>query len=70
MRDVEQRIELTENGFWYDGEFRELNERAILLDGGLADGVIRPHVYHDILEAFHGQELSGGCSESPVTVYI
>lgn len=72
VRDVEQRVELTENGFWYGGEFRELNERTILLDGSLTNGeaAIRPHVYRDILEAFRGQELSEGSAETPVTVYI
>ena len=67
------------NGFWYDGEFRELNERTILLDGSLTDEetAAGQHMYRDILEAFNGPELSVGdqemsCEDSnqPVTVYI
>ncbi|MDE7044750.1 MAG: hypothetical protein K2O97_07000, partial [Acetatifactor sp.] len=83
MRD--NRLSLTENGFWYGGEFRELNERTVLLDGSLTEeAATGRHVYRDILEAFSGPELTadnpdrnkGGrelpCTApgQPVTVYI
>lgn len=72
MRDRERGIELAENGFRYGGEFRQLNERTILLDGRLTDGetVAGSHLYRDIREAFTAPELSGSCPESPVMVYV
>lgn len=81
----DNRLSLTENGFWYGGEFRELNERTVLLDGSLTEeAATGRHVYRDILEAFSGPELTadnpdrnkGGrelpCTApgQPVTVYI
>ena len=70
------KISRTENGFWYDGEFRELNERTVLLDRSLTEeeAAAGQHMYRDILEAFSGPELSAGKSDRnenrPVTVYI
>lgn len=72
MGELERKIRLAEQGFWYDGEFRELNERSILLDGCLTDEDVvgRQHVYRDIREAFNGPELSMAGSEQQVTIYI
>lgn len=66
------KIKLEENGFWYQGEFRRLDERAILLDSSLTDEEItaRPHLYRDVMEAFAAPELSGSSPESPATIYI
>ena len=61
MRDREREVRLAENGFWYRGEFRRLDERTILLDGGMTDGEAAsgPHLYRDIREALAAPELSG-----------
>lgn len=72
MRDREREIELAENGFWYRGKFRQLNERTILLDGSLTDEetAARPHLYRDVRAAFAAPELSGSRPEAPATVYV
>jgi len=61
-----------DNGFLYNGIYRKLNDRAILLDGGLSEeeAACHPHVYRDIHEAFHSPETAGGSPEYPVTMYI
>ncbi|MCM1343692.1 MAG: hypothetical protein NC305_06640 [Lachnospiraceae bacterium] len=66
------KVDLTENGFLYKGELRELNERTILLDSRLTDGetVAGSHRYRDIREAFSAPELSMGRPGTPVTIYI
>lgn len=71
-RNMEQKIELAENGFWYQGAFRQLDERTILLDGSLTDEETTAgrHMYRDVREAFNAPELSGESPESPVTIYI
>ena len=72
MRDREREVRLAENGFWYRGEFRRLDERTILLDGGMTDGEAAsgPHLYRDIREALAAPELSGSRPGFPVTIYV
>ena len=43
-----------EQGFIYKGEYRELNEHTLLLDGSLSreEAAWHPHAYCDIREAF------------------
>ncbi len=61
-----------EQGFVYNGEYRELNDHTLLLDGSLSreEAAAHPHVYCDIREAFAGCELSEGSPEKPTVVYI
>lgn len=86
MGDFRGKIGRAGNGFWYDGTFRELNERTVLLDGSLTEeeAAAGQHVYRDILEVFQGpellmgepdrdeggRELSCAVPKQPVTVYI
>ena len=72
MRNVEREIGLAENGFWYGGKFRQLDEKTILLDSALTEGeaAAGSHRYRDIREALIAPELSGSLPGSPVTVYI
>ena len=46
-----------EQGFIYKGEYRELNEHTLLLDGSLSreEAAWHPHAYCDIREAFAGR---------------
>ena len=48
-----------EQGFIYKGEYRELDEHTLLLDGSLSreEAAWHPHAYCDIREAFAGREL-------------
>lgn len=70
MRNLDRKLCWTDQGFWYEGGYRELSEEAILLDGGWSEETDRPHVYRDIREAFSSPELSQASPERPVTMYI
>lgn len=71
MKDLNQKISWGEQGFLYNGVFRELSDEAILLAESLpAEEAARPHVYCDIHEAFDSPELSQASQEHPVTMYI
>ena len=61
-----------EQGFIYKGEYRELNEHTLLLDGSLSreEAAWHPHAYCDIREAFAGRELSEGSPKNPTVMYI
>ena len=66
---MKREIEWAERGFVYKGEYRELDERTILLDAGLTEEEIssRPHIYRDILEAFSGPEVRAGISDKALS---
>ncbi|MCM1541192.1 MAG: hypothetical protein NC121_08020 [Blautia sp.] len=66
------KVNLTDNGFLYKGEFRKLDERTILLDSRLTDGetAAGSHRYRDIREAFSAPELSMGRPGDPATIYM
>jgi len=61
-----------EQGFIYKGEYRELNEHTLLLDGSLSreEAAWHPHAYCDIREAFAGRELSEGSPKNPTVMYM
>ena len=61
-----------EQGFIYKGEYRELDEHTLLLDGSLSreEAAWHPHAYCDIREAFAGRELSEGSPKNPTVMYI
>ena len=70
MKDLDQKIILKEQGFLYEGVYRELSNQAILLIGSLPKEAAGSHVYRDIHEAFSSPELAGAALERPVTLYI
>lgn len=61
-----------ERGFVYNGEYRELNDHTILLDGRLSreEAAAHPHVYCNVHEAFDSRELTEGSPENPTVMYI
>ncbi len=65
MRGLKSEICWEGQGFWYHGRYRELNERAVLLDGSLPEeeAACRPHVYREIRQAFNGPEVCGAIPE-------
>ena len=57
-----------EQGFIYKGEYRELNEHTLLLDGSLSreEAAWHPHAYCDIREAFAAAAVLAKTEETQV----
>ena len=71
MKDLDRKITLEKQGFLYDGVYRELSDRAILLIGSRPEeAAAGSHVYRDIHEAFNSPELTGASLGQPVTLYM